>query len=53
MPEKNKEDLILEIFKKVIPNLSERGQDKLLSFGEGMLLMIQDRAVTANTKPVQ
>ena len=53
MPEKNKEDVILEIFKKVIPMLSERGQDKLLSFGEGMLLMIQDKAVSTNTKPAQ
>lgn len=42
MPEVTMTDKILEIFQKVIPCLSERGQEKLLSYGEGMLVMIQD-----------
>lgn len=31
-----KEKKILETFEKIIPNLSEVGKEKLISFGEGM-----------------
>ena len=31
-----KESKILETFEKVLPNLTERERERLLSFGEGM-----------------
>lgn len=34
-----KEKKILEIFKKMVPDLSEMEKEKLLSFGEGMAFM--------------
>lgn len=42
MPETTMAEKILEVFQRVIPCLTERGQEKLLSYGEGMLVMIQD-----------
>jgi hypothetical protein len=42
MSEKQKE--ILETFEKVIPELSEMEQEKLLSFGEGMAFMKNQQA---------
>lgn len=45
MPETNmnKAERILEVFQKVIPRLSDRGQEKLLSYGEGMLMVLDLR----------
>jgi hypothetical protein len=38
-----KEKLIMENFKKTIPKLSDLEQEKLLSFGEGMAYMVDQR----------
>lgn len=43
MAETTMADKILEVFQRVIPCLTERGQEKLLSYGEGMLAIIQDK----------
>lgn len=37
----DKEKEILNTFKKIIPNLSELGKEKLLSFGEGMAIITE------------
>ena len=34
-----KEEMILETFKNVIPDLTDNEKEKLLSFGEGMAFM--------------
>lgn len=43
MTETTMADKILEVFQLVIPCLSQHGQEKLLSYGEGMLAIIQDK----------
>jgi len=48
MPETTKAETkmaekILEVFQMVIPCLSQHGQELLLSYGEGMLAIIQDK----------
>ena len=44
-----KEKKILETFGKVIPNLSDMEKEKLLSFGEGMAVMLgQQKAEESN-----
>lgn len=49
MADNDKKDQIMEVFRKVITSLSERGQERLLSYGEGMLAAIQTQ--DAGEKP--
>lgn len=43
MADNDKKDQIMEVFRQVISSLSERGQERLLSYGEGMLAAIQTK----------
>jgi len=42
---------ILELFRVIVPRLSDSGKERLLSFGEGMLVALRDNPEAA--KPVQ
>lgn len=51
MPEANKAEEVLDIFQKVIPRLSDRGLERLLSYGEGMLVILQERDKDKTAEP--
>jgi len=45
----DKQKKILEMFNKIIPDLTERDQDRMLSFGEGVAFIIGQNTYAQDT----